>query len=270
MENKELLLEFLSCPLNSGDLIYEKFSALPGAISKKGEKPYERYVYIPGARKDRVVLTAHIDTVWDKDYTELGGCKVGEHEIIFEDGVFRSGNVICGIGADDRAGCAMLWKLRDSGHSILLLDGEEDGKRGAWFLRKSSPGLYKELNRHSFMIALDHIGTNHVSFKQVDNTEKFKAYFTEKTGFVDHNISGGCDLQVIAQTVCGANVGVGYHECHSSYEFLNLAEWENTYEKLRSFLALKQPRLKTTFKSRAVKLARGSVGKTLRALKLKK
>ena len=261
MENKELLSEFLNTPLNSGDLIYEKFSALPSAIFEKGEKPFERYVYIPGTKKDRVVLTAHIDTVWDKDYTELGGCKVGEHEVIFENGVFRSGNVICGIGADDRAGCAMLWKLKDSGHSILLLDGEEDGKHGAWFLRNSNPKLYKELNRHSFMIALDHAGTNHVSFKQVDNTEKFKKYFTEKTGFVDQNVSGGCDLQVIAQSVCGANVGVGYHKYHSAYEYLDLAEWENTYEKLREFLSIKQPKHKTVLKRRFVKFARGTVGK---------
>ena len=122
MENKELILEFLSYPLDSGDEIFDRFAALPNAIAKKGGKPFERFVYVPGNRKDRVLLVAHIDTVWDKDYQKFGNNKPHNHRVVFENGIFSSGEETCGIGADDRAGCAMLWKLKDSGHSILILD----------------------------------------------------------------------------------------------------------------------------------------------------
>lgn len=270
MENKDLVLEFLNTPLDSGDEIFERFANLPNAIAKKGDKPFERFVYVPGAREDRVLLVVHIDTVWDKDYDKLVYPKIHEHAVVFEDGIFKSGEENCGIGADDRAGCAMLWKLRNCGHSLLLLDGEEDGKRGAWYLRNSNSKLYKEINRHSFMIELDHMHTNHVSFVQVDNTERFKSYFKEATGFKELGVSGGCDLQVLCKTICGANVGVGYHKFHSSSETLVLAEWENTYISLEAFLAKKQRRFKTIFKKRIVKFLRGITGKVLKFLKIKK
>ena len=57
-------------------------------------------------------------------------------DVVFEDGVYSSGDDLCGIGADDRAGCAMLWLLRDSGHSLLILDGEEHGQVGAAFFAR--------------------------------------------------------------------------------------------------------------------------------------
>ena len=40
---------------------------------------------------------------------------------------YRSGVYDEGIGADDRAGCAILWLLKDSGHSLLVTNGEEIG-----------------------------------------------------------------------------------------------------------------------------------------------
>ena len=270
MENKDLILKFLTTPLDSGDEIFDMFATLPNAIAKKGEKPFNRFVYIPGTRKDRVLLVAHIDTVWDKDYQKLKSIKPHEHEVIFKDGVFLSGNEECGIGADDRAGCAMLWKLKDSGHSLLILDGEEDCKHGAWYLRLKHPKIYKEINRHSFMIELDHALTNHVSFAQVNDTETFKNYFNEATGFKELGLSGGCDLQVISKTICGANVGIGYRDQHKNNETLVLADWENTYNKLTEFLSKKQSKYKTIFKKRMAKNLRELVGNTLRKLKLKK
>ena len=59
-ENEKLLYDFLNIPLDSGDEIFERFATLPGAISGVGKNPLERYVYIPGTRKDRVVLVAHM------------------------------------------------------------------------------------------------------------------------------------------------------------------------------------------------------------------
>ena len=263
--NKELIFEFLNMPISNGNEVFNKFKSLPKSLFSEGKEPLERYLYIPGTRKDRVVLVAHADTVWEKAYGHEA-----EQNILFNDGVFYSGNDKCGIGADDRAGCAMLWKLQSCGHSILLLDGEEYGKRGAKYLKKSNPKLFRELNSHCFMIELDHKRTNHVSFAQVDNTKKFKKYFSDSTHFIDHNISGGCDLQILCKKVCGANVGVGYTYQHTAKEKLYLEEWENTYKSLNKFLQKKQIRFKIPACKRILNFFKRCVLKILRILKIKK
>lgn len=134
--SQQLLEEFLSYPLNMAEDIFARFESLPGAVSGKGEHPLERYVCIPGTRENKIVLVAHADTVWDDAYG-----KPAQTTVTFEDGCFKSTNPNCGIGADDRAGCAMLWALRDSGHTILLVNGEEKGKWGAKFLCKKVCGV---------------------------------------------------------------------------------------------------------------------------------
>ena len=135
MESKAILDQFLNVPISSSQGVFEIFAQLPGAIWRKGEKPLEQFLYVPGTREDRVVLSAHADTVWDSAY---GNSR--EAVLRYEDGIYASGNEACGIGADDRAGCAMIWALRDSGHSLLILDGEEKGKVGARYLnRRAAP-----------------------------------------------------------------------------------------------------------------------------------
>lgn len=249
---KETLLEFLNTPLNSGDQIYERFASLPGAIAGKGDKHQERYVYIPGKRKDRVVLVAHIDTIWDKAYDKAFS---EDRDVLFDDGVFSSNHSGCGIGADDRAGCAMLWKLRDCGHSILITDGEEKGKVGAWYLRKSNKQLFRELNKHCYMIELDWKGTNCCLFNQVDNTKKFKQQIEKVLGFTDSKAKGGTDLSVLCRHICGVNLGIGYRSHHTIKEQLVLPEWENTLIKLREYLALPQTRFRSKFFAPYVRLA---------------
>ena len=259
--------EFLNTPLESGDAIFERFAALPDAVVGKGDEPLQRYVYLPGTRKDRIVLVAHIDTIWDRAYKLPFA---GAHSVLFEDGVFRSGTEGCGIGADDRAGCAMLWEMRESGHSILIVDGEEKGKHGAVYLRTSNPKLFRELNRHAYMIELDWKGTECCLFNQVDNTKKFKKYIEKDFGFTDSKANGGTDLQVLCRHVCGVNIGVGYHGWHTVKETIAVSEWENTLEKLSEFLSKPQKRFKSRFFPPYVRYARIGVNKGLRMLKTKK
>ncbi len=265
--HEQIISEFLNVPLDSGDAIFERFAALPGAVVGKGGEPLQRYVYLPGARKDRIVLVAHIDTVWDKAY---GKPFSGEHTVLFEDGVFKSGTEGCGIGADDRAGCAMLWQMRECGHSILVTDGEEKGKHGAKYLKKSNPRLFRELNRHAYMIELDWKGTECCLFNQVDNTDKFKKYIENDLGFADSKANGGCDLQILCRHACGVNIGVGYHGWHADKETLVVSEWENTLKKLSAFLSKPQKRYGSRFLPPYVRFARRCVGKVLRMLKIKK
>ncbi len=237
-EHIELLKKFLGMSVSTTDEVFSVFEELSGAVIGHGETNSERFVYIPGTRNNRILLVAHADTVWDLEY----GQPSTDTELGFENGVFFSKNSNQGIGADDRAGCAMLYALRNCGHSLLLVGGEERGKKGAWFLRKHNPKLFKELNRHNFMIELDWCGTNSCLFNQVDYTDKFKNYIEKNLGVRDSKMKGGCDLYVLCHKVCGVNVGVGYHNYHSPKETLVLKEWENTYIAMSSFLEKEHPR----------------------------
>jgi hypothetical protein len=246
METSQQIVEkFLRFPINSADGIFAEFEKLPGAISGKGEKPLERYVCIPGTVKKPIVLVAHCDTVWDEAYG-----RPAETSVVFQDGKFQGTNPACGIGADDRAGCAMLWALRDCGHTLLLVNGEEKGKVGARFLQKSNPSLFRKLNRHQFMIELDWQGTGGCLFNQVDNTEKFRTYVMQKLGYRDDAHKGGCDLEVLCRKICGVNIGVGYHDYHKPGEYLDLDEWENTLSHLKRILAMEHPKFPTMLTKR--------------------
>ena len=103
MTELDILKEFLSYPLNSVDEIMERFKTLPNAEKKKrkgnGEQP--QFVFVRGNREDAATLVAHADTVFD----------VAEHEFSEKNGIIRSASPDYGLGADDRAGCAILWLL---------------------------------------------------------------------------------------------------------------------------------------------------------------
>ena len=262
--HQEILLEFLNTPLECADAIFHRFAALPNAVVGTGPEKLQRYIYIPGSRKDRIVLVAHTDTVWDNAYSKSFS---GEQGITFENGIFSSANPTCGIGADDRAGCAMLWVLRDCGHSILLVDGEEHGKLGARYLRKSNPKLFRQLNRHAFMIELDWTETGGCLFNQVENTQKFKTYIQNVLGFAEGQSKGGCDLQVLCRDVCGVNLGIGYHNQHTPKECLVLSEWENTLAKLSVFLSQPQTRFPTKALSPYFLFCKRCMNKVRRILK---
>lgn len=238
-ESEQLLQEFLSYSLDGADEIFARFESLPGAIAGKGAAPLQRYACIPGARDNKVVLVAHTDTVWDAAYG-----RPAQTSVHLEDGVFKGNNDKCGIGGDDRVGCAMLWALRDSGHTLLLVNGEEKGKHGARFLRESNPKLFRWLNRHQFMVELDLQGTGRCLFKQVDVTKRFCKYITDTLGFRDDREGGGTDLQVLCHRICGVNISVGYHGFHRPGEYVSLAHWEHTLSCLTAFLAQEHPRFR--------------------------
>lgn len=237
--SQKVLEEFLAYPIEDTDELFRRFESLPGAIFDQSKNPLERYVCIPGTRKDRIVLVAHADTVWDKMYG-----KPAVNAFCFEDGYYRSTNPACGIGADDRAGCAMLWLLRESGHTILLVNGEEKGKIGAKFIREKNPKLFKLLNEHQFMIELDSYLTDRCTYNQVDNSKKFRQYIGQTLGFRDDTQKGGCDLQILCQKICGVNVGIGYCHHHKTYECLVFSQWEHSLACLQEFLAKPQRRFK--------------------------
>ena len=265
MDSKAVLEQFLNIPISSSHGVFEIFAQLPGAVWKRGEQPLQQFVYVPGTRDDRVVLAAHADTVWDCFYGNPQ-----DAQLCYENGIYTSGSEVCGIGADDRAGCAMLWALRDSGHSLLILDGEEKGKIGANFLRNAHPKLFRQINRHRFILELDWAGRGGCLFNQVDNSKAFRDYIQKVSGFTDSQKKGGSDLQILCQDVCGANLSVGWYVCHSSKERLSVADWDYNLGTLSSFLAKPQPQFKIPLHKRVVRKLRSMAGKILRKLGLRK
>jgi acetylornithine deacetylase/succinyl-diaminopimelate desuccinylase-like protein len=133
VKDTEVPKKFLEVPLDNPDPIFEYFLDLSNReIVFRGERP-NRFLYVRGQRENKILLVAHADTVWDGFWRKPKDLK---HELIFSNGVFQSSGSVYGIGADDRAGCAMLWLLKDLGHSLLITDGEEAGGLGSnWLMQ---------------------------------------------------------------------------------------------------------------------------------------
>ena len=224
-----ILWEFLSYPLFTADGVLMRFADLPGAIYKKGKGYMQGFVYIPGTRTDAATLIAHADTVFDF---------AGEHKMICEDGMIRSTQDGVGIGADDRAGCALLWLLKDSGHNILVMDGEERGQRGSHYLAEEYPDILKELQNSSFMVQLDRRNARDYKCYNIPVTEEFRQYIENETNYVDAGKSSRTDICVLCtEGCCGVNFSIGYYNEHTPDEYINVEEWIHTYNTVSKMLA---------------------------------
>ena len=237
MNEQKVLEKFLCKPLSSSLEVFEEFLSLNDYNVKysinQGKKSF---VYIPGKRKDRVLLVAHADTVWDKEYGEA----ICNQELKFENGFYRGKIEDCGIGADDRAGCAMLYLLKDSGHSLLITDGEETGQIGANYIKNNFPVFYEELNNHSYMVQLDRRNANDYKTYNLKVSQEFCDFIEENTGYVDAGKNSSTDIIVLCEKICGVNLSVGYYNEHTEDECLNYSEWLNTLEIVKKMISGEQ------------------------------
>lgn len=225
------LEKFLKLPIDSPDSVFARFRELPGAIEHQGEGK-EHFLYIPGTREDRCVLAAHADTVADTFYTNEAAATFP----VLRDGKFISGHAGTILGADDRAGCAILWQLRKSGHSLLILDGEEHGQIGANYLRNSYPELWQEIEAHSFLLQLDRRGERDYKTYSIPVSREFHTYIQEETGFKYNESSGKTDICALCEHVCGVNLSIGYYEEHTKGECLQIDQWEHTLQVVRTMV----------------------------------
>lgn len=226
---QEALETFLSMPLYDTREIFQRFQTIPGAAYFEGELPKERFLYVRGLRRDKILFIAHADTVWDTAYRKEQLC---QKPILDMYEVYHGTNPGCGIGADDRAGCAILWLLKESGHSILLTDGEERGEIGAQYLAKHNPALLKELNAHQYMAQLDLKNSGSCKYYDIPVTEEFARYIEGKTGLVNAGSKNRTDIVVLCREICGVNISVGYHREHLAQETLCLQEWREAFERV--------------------------------------
>lgn len=229
MNEIDLLNEFLSMTLNSSDEVFRKFNTIAGA-ELYGNSP-ERCLFIEGARKNRVVLVAHADTHWDN---KPG---YGAPRIVCENGIVRNNNNMGGLGADDRAGCAMIWLLKDLGHSILITDGEETGRQGSNWLMNNCPDIADKINRdHQFAVQLDRRnGTDYKCYEV--GTDEFREYVECQTGYTEPDRDFFTDIVTICRDICGVNLSIGYHNELCSCESLNIREWQHTLDVCRKWLS---------------------------------
>ena len=183
------------------------------------------------------MLVAHSDTRWDREY-ELA--KVTGNRFIL-DGKFISS---AGIGSDGRAGCAILWQLKDLGHSLLITNGEAGNPRkniaamsGSGWLKTRNKDIMDEINRfHQFAIQFD--CSNSLEFKCYEvGTAGFRQYVREETGYRDAGRDGSKDINVLCRDICGVNLSVGFDKENTSAEILNAEHWNNTLSLCREWIS---------------------------------
>ena len=240
----EILREFLRYPLNETEAIFERFLRLPGAVVLGSGR--KRVLYVEGSRpieSGRCLLVSHADTVWD-DYWGDAVKPAGNGVPFFEEsGILRSSDPARGLGADDRAGLAILWLLQDLGHSLLVTDLEEHGRLGSTYLRYQEPQVLAQINRdHAFAIQFDRC--NNRDFKCYDvGSDEFRVYLSEQTGYTEPNRSSYtdictlCDPHATDEKMCGVNLSVGYYDEHSAAEHLVLSEWLHTLNLTKRWLS---------------------------------
>ena len=236
---RETLERFLAFPLESSRPVMEEFAKLPGAVAVWGEGK-KSFVYVPGKREDRIVLAAHADTVWDEIYTGTEGA-IGQ-KVVEKKGVYSGKIPYYGLGADDRAGCAILWLLRNSGHSLLVLDGEEYGEIGANHLAEAYPAIMDELNNHGYIIQPDRRNATEYKTYHLPITEEFRKFIEDSTGYTDAGKASRTDIVVLCERICGVNLSVGYHDEHREYETLVFSEWFNTFRTIKEMIGPEQKR----------------------------
>ncbi|MBW4488275.1 MAG: hypothetical protein KME12_10850 [Trichocoleus desertorum ATA4-8-CV12] len=236
MNDIEILRKFLEVPLESSEPIFQYFLGIPDKeIVFRGERP-ERFLYIRGQRKNKVLLVAHADTVWDNFGAISDNAK---HELIFSNDVFQSSSSVYGIGADDRAGCAILWLLKDLGHSLLITDGEEIGGLGSNWLMSDpkNSDIADEINsQHQFMIQLDRRHGSDFKCYSV-GTDEFRDYVQGMTGYTEPDRFSYTDIVTLCREITGVNLSVGYRYEHSHKESLSVDEWLNTLNICRRWLS---------------------------------
>jgi len=198
------------------------YKTLPKKLTKAGYKEIitgKDFVYAEGDIP--ILLAAHVDTAHK-----------GEPESIFCDkrrGILWSPD---GLGGDDRAGVAGILELIRRGHRpyVIFLDKEETGALGA-----KSASVSLSAPPVNYIIELDRKGSNDAVFYNCSNSDftKYVEGFGFKKGYGSYSdISTLCPAWKIA----GVNLSIGYHNAHTSSEYVVLSEWDNVISRAESML----------------------------------
>jgi len=229
MDDLTILMEFLNMDITNSDEVFEKFELLPNA--QRCGQGLEQFLFVEGNRKNKILLVAHADTIWDSNYVKHTYKKP---LIVNENGKIRNKNG--GLGADDRAGCAMIYLLREMGHSILITNGEEKGRIGSRWLVSQNQKIADCINKeHQFVVQLDRRNARDFKCYSV-GSESFRTYVGDVTGYSEPDRSAFTDIVTICSNICGVNLSIGYYNEHTDKEYLVENEWRNTTNVCRKWL----------------------------------
>lgn len=223
-QRTSVLMNFLAFDPSFTSQVFEQFKTISSNIYRENpEQKSERFIYIEGWREDKVLLVAHADTYWDAQY---GNVKLYVDE---ENHIKR----IQGIGGDSRAGCAILWLLKDLGHSLLVVDGKENGCSGSIWLAECNKDIVDRINsQHSFVVEFNMPGLLNYNCYNI-GTDEFRSYIERALGFTEFNRFFASDIVYICRDICGVNLSVGFYNEDTEDEYVNLNDWlyvVNLYE----------------------------------------
>lgn len=210
--------------LNLIDILKAKKTDLTGFLDANATRKGDlSWLFLPDEVKNRVVMVAHIDTVYDDSIEKRIEVLNNGQELWSPDG----------LGADDRAGVwagiEVFYCMPEPYRPVLLLtDEEESGCHGAI----EASHLFKDmLSDVSFFLELDRRGDRQCVFYN-NEPEEFKLYI-ESFGFrraagITSDIAHLCP----AVNRCGVNLSIGNRKPHSKEETLVIAHLQNTAERL--------------------------------------
>jgi hypothetical protein len=205
-------------------------SMLEALLDALGYTTYMTNKYLlgvpPADRAIPLLLVAHVDTVFDKP----------PRKVFFDprERVLWSPE---GLGADDRAGVAMVCSVlvkKGLFPTVLFTEGEERGALGAAAF-VSELGSKEFLGNIRAIIELDRMHGTDAVFYDCDNpdfTEWVTAFGWKK------GIGSFTDISLICPRtgIAGVNLSVGYHLQHTTTEHLYLDEWRASFGRLGQML----------------------------------
>ena len=205
------LRQFLSLPFQS-EAVFDKFSELPGALDFPDGNG-ARFLYVPG-NAGRPLLCAHADV-----YAPYG-MPLEEDDERF----FRACDL---LGADDRAGCAILWMLRHTKCPMLIFDGEERGLLASSRFCREMAELGACLRKKSpFVLSFDLAGSGEWKHYGCASVE-FQTKISRILGKAPLTPAGATDAALLGKLfqwdVC--NLSVGFHHAHTTNEFLGKSDF---------------------------------------------
>jgi len=189
------------CAADKDDL----FAAAGGYVSAD-----KRYAYLD--RGADILAVAHCDTVNDAFHFER--VNLGGDDLIFSPKL------------DDRLGVFTILEVLPAlgiNVDVLLTDDEE--------MMQSTAALFETKKKYNWIVEFDRRGDDVVAYDYEDKDwcAALRGYFTVGMGSLS-------DICYLAHIGCKAvNVGVGYHEEHSRYAYMNIAEYHEQLFKFRKF-----------------------------------
>lgn len=189
----------------------------PMWIYREGSAPPER----------RVLLVAHMDTVFERPPSRALDWygNIATFSPPYSQNGYATRRAE-GMGADDRAGCSMLWSFRNSQHSLLVCNDEEIGCRGASL---AASQLQNELAQHAYAIEIDRRGDQNYVFYDT-HTPEFASFIAARLPTWELQRGSVSDIARICKGVgiCGVNLAAGFLYEHTTDEMFFLDAWLRT------------------------------------------